>query len=76
MGGAPTAGHDQHHTRTGQAGAATRATGPPRIGDLAARHGLILHELTPKDASLEEAFMHFTRDAVAYRPHTVAGKAA
>ncbi len=45
------------------------------IGELAARHGLILHELTAREASLEEAFMHSTRDAVVYQPHP-AGRAA
>ena len=32
----------------------------PRVGDLAARHSLALHELTPQRASLEEAFMELT----------------
>jgi ABC-2 type transport system ATP-binding protein len=38
----------------------------PRIGELAARAGLVLHELTPQLASLEEAFMELTRDSVVY----------
>jgi ABC-2 type transport system ATP-binding protein len=38
----------------------------PRIGELAARDGLVLHELTPQLASLEEAFMELTRDSVEY----------
>jgi ABC-2 type transport system ATP-binding protein len=38
----------------------------PRIGELAARDGLILHELTPQRASLEEAYMRLTGDAVEY----------
>ena len=37
------------------------------IGELARRHGLALHELTPVRASLEEAFMELTRDEVEYR---------
>ncbi|MDW5596986.1 ATP-binding cassette domain-containing protein [Conexibacter stalactiti] len=37
------------------------------IGALAHRHGLPLHELTPRRASLEEAFMELTRDSVEYR---------
>jgi ABC-2 type transport system ATP-binding protein len=36
------------------------------IGRLAAEHGLVLFELTPHQASLEEAFMELTRDAVEY----------
>ena len=39
------------------------------VGDLAARHGIALHELLTRKASLEEAFMKLTRDAVDYRPH-------
>ncbi|MFC6355344.1 ABC transporter ATP-binding protein [Luethyella okanaganae] len=39
----------------------------PQIGELAARHGLVLHELTPQNASLEEAYMALTQDAVEYR---------
>jgi ABC-2 type transport system ATP-binding protein len=37
------------------------------IGDLAARHSVAIHELTPKNASLEEAYMALTADAVEYR---------
>jgi ABC-2 type transport system ATP-binding protein len=37
------------------------------IGELARRHDLPLYELTPVRASLEEAFMELTRDAVEYR---------
>jgi ABC-2 type transport system ATP-binding protein len=37
-----------------------------RIGELAARERLVLHELTPQLASLEEAFMELTRDSVEY----------
>ena len=40
----------------------------PRIGDLAAEHGLRVHELTPRRASLEAAFMELTEDSVDYRP--------
>jgi ABC-2 type transport system ATP-binding protein len=34
------------------------------IGELAATAGLVLHELTPQRASLEEAFMELTSDSV------------
>ena len=37
-----------------------------RIGDVAAEHGLTLHELTNVEASLEQAFMELTRDAVEF----------
>jgi ABC-2 type transport system ATP-binding protein len=41
------------------------------VGEIAARHGMTLHELTPVHASLEEAFMELTRDSVEY--HGVTG---
>ncbi|GII77220.1 hypothetical protein Sru01_22020 [Sphaerisporangium rufum] len=36
------------------------------VGRLAADAGAVLHELTPRRASLEEAFMELTRDSVEY----------
>jgi ABC-2 type transport system ATP-binding protein len=38
-----------------------------RVGELAAGHQLVLHELVTATASLEEAFMELTEDAVQYR---------
>lgn len=38
----------------------------PAIGELAARHGIALHELAPQQASLEEAFFELTDDSVEY----------
>ena len=40
------------------------------IGELAARHGLPLHELVPLHASLEEAFMELTKESVQYHGRT------
>ena len=37
-----------------------------QVGEAAATHGLVLHELTPLQASLEEAFMDVTRDDVEF----------
>jgi ABC-2 type transport system ATP-binding protein len=37
-----------------------------RVGDLAFRHGHVLHELTTRTATLEEAFMELTADSVEY----------
>jgi len=37
------------------------------IGDAAAANGVPLHELTPQQASLEEAFMTLTRDDIEYK---------
>jgi ABC-2 type transport system ATP-binding protein len=36
------------------------------IGEMAAAHSVVLHELTPQKASLEEAFMELTSDSVEY----------
>ncbi len=37
-----------------------------QIGTAAAERGIVLHELTPKEASLEEAFMELTREDVEF----------
>ncbi len=37
-----------------------------QVGEIAAKHGIVLYELTPQRASLEEAFMELTRDAVEF----------
>ena len=37
------------------------------VGDLAAAHGIALHELAERRASLETAFMELTHDSVDYR---------
>jgi ABC-2 type transport system ATP-binding protein len=42
-----------------------------QIGDLAALHGLRVHELTPVTGSLEDAFMELTQDEVEHRPSTM-----
>jgi ABC-2 type transport system ATP-binding protein len=41
-----------------------------QVGQAAARNGFELHELTPYQASLEEAFMNLTRDEIEYRTTT------
>jgi ABC-2 type transport system ATP-binding protein len=41
-----------------------------QIGQAAARHAIVLSELTPHQASLEEAFMALTRDEIEYRTAT------
>ncbi|MFB7709762.1 ABC transporter ATP-binding protein [Streptomyces sp. NPDC056105] len=43
---------------------------PEQLGDLAAAHHLVLHELSPQQASLEEAFMQLTAASVEYHAHT------
>jgi len=37
------------------------------VGDLAAQHGLVIHELSSQAASLETAFMELTRDSVDFQ---------
>jgi ABC-2 type transport system ATP-binding protein len=41
--------------------------GAPLIGEAAAGGGIVLHELMPQQASLEEAFMDLTRDDVEFK---------
>jgi ABC-2 type transport system ATP-binding protein len=38
-----------------------------QIGETAAQHGYVLHELTPQQVSLEQAFMDMTRDDVEFK---------
>ncbi len=38
-----------------------------QVGEAAAAHGIVLHELSPVRASLEEAFMDVTRDDVEFK---------
>jgi ABC-2 type transport system ATP-binding protein len=47
-----------------------RGVGAEHIGELAARRAMVLHELTPRTASLEEAFMSLTGHAVEYHATT------
>ena len=47
--------------------AVVRGMSSAEVGELIAREGLIVHELTPMRASLEDAFVELTRDAVEYR---------
>ncbi|MEU9666914.1 ABC transporter ATP-binding protein [Streptomyces bobili] len=41
-----------------------------RIGELAVQHQIVLHELSPQRASLEEAFMQLTAESVEYHAHS------
>jgi ABC-2 type transport system ATP-binding protein len=47
---------------------------PDEIGERAFAAGLVLHELSPKEASLEEAFMELTQGAVEYHATTATTK--
>jgi ABC-2 type transport system ATP-binding protein len=48
----------------------------PVIGSLAAAHGFELHELSPRRASLEAAFMELTQGSQQYQGSALAGAAA
>jgi ABC-2 type transport system ATP-binding protein len=54
---------------TAQTGDHLEVTGidAARAGEVAAVHGIPLHELTPQRPTLEAAFLELTRDSVAYR---------
>ncbi len=49
-----------------------RGASAAEVGDLAARHGIALHELAGRQASLEQAFMELTRDAAGFQPRLAA----
>jgi ABC-2 type transport system ATP-binding protein len=46
------------------------------IGEAALAHNIVLHELTPQQASLEEVFMDLTREAVEFHATTDTGRSA
>ena len=48
----------------------------PAIGDLAAAHGIAVHALIPRSASLEEAYLDLTGDSVEYRAASPEGAPA
>jgi ABC-2 type transport system ATP-binding protein len=47
---------------------------PSAIGDTASEHGIPIHELTPLQVSLEEAFMTLTRDEIEFKPRVDAAE--
>ena len=56
-------------TVLGEPDGALSVTGcdPVKIGDIAAKRGISVHELTPRSASLEEAYLEITDESVQYR---------
>ncbi|WP_345040491.1 ABC transporter ATP-binding protein [Streptomyces sannanensis] len=54
---------------TGNGALEVDGTTAERLGELAAEHQLVLHELSAQRASLEEAFMRMTASAVEYHAH-------
>ena len=47
-----------------------------QIGVIAAEHQIVLYELTPQRASLEQAYMDLTRGVAEYRANTPRARAA
>ena len=46
--------------------------GSEQVGETAAASGIVLYELVPQEASLEEAFMELTRDEIEFHADTEA----
>ncbi|GAA2931917.1 ABC transporter ATP-binding protein [Streptomyces enissocaesilis] len=67
--------HEAGITAVGRGDGVLEADGATseQLGELAARHQLVLHELSPQQASLEEAFMQLTAGSVEYHAHTDGG---
>jgi ABC-2 type transport system ATP-binding protein len=60
----------QVHPDPAGSGLLVRGAAIEVVGDLAARNAITLHELSPQQASLEEAYMELTDQAVQYRAVT------
>jgi ABC-2 type transport system ATP-binding protein len=54
-------------------GLAVTGLDAPAIGDLAAEHGIAVHALIPRSASLEDAYLDLTGESVEYRAATPEG---
>jgi ABC-2 type transport system ATP-binding protein len=57
-------------TREGDGALVVTGMEAPAIGDLAARHGIAVHELVPRHASLEDAYLDLTGGSTDYRAGT------
>jgi ABC-2 type transport system ATP-binding protein len=58
----------------GDGGLAVSGMDAPAIADLAAEHNIGVHELTPRHASLEQAYLDITKDSVEYHAWSQAGE--
>jgi ABC-2 type transport system ATP-binding protein len=58
----------------GDDGLSVRGLDAPAIAGLAAGHGIGVHELTPRYASLEEAYLDITKDSVEFHARSQAGE--
>jgi ABC-2 type transport system ATP-binding protein len=66
--------HGATVTPEGDGGLAVSGLDAPAIAGLAAGHGIPVHELTPRHASLEQAYLDITKDSVEYRARSQAGE--
>ncbi|MFI5753892.1 ABC transporter ATP-binding protein [Streptomyces sp. NPDC051569] len=64
--------HEAGYTAVEAAGGVLEIDGAEteQLGELAARHQLVLHELSSQRASLEDAFMRMTAESVEYHAHS------
>jgi ABC-2 type transport system ATP-binding protein len=63
-------------TQTGADSLEIAGLSAAEIGQVALEERIVLHGLTPQEASLEEAFMEMTRDAVDFHARTSSEAAA
>ena len=68
------AGRGATATRQDDGGLAVTGLDAPAIAGLAAGHGLAVHELVPRHASLEQAYLDLTGDSTSYRAAAAAGE--
>ncbi len=68
------AAHGAAVTPQHDGGLAVTGMDAPAIADLAAGHGIAVHELAPRHASLEQAYLDITGDSVDYRAGNPAEK--
>ncbi|HEY3036373.1 MAG TPA: ATP-binding cassette domain-containing protein [Streptosporangiaceae bacterium] len=61
-------------TAQGDGGLAVTGLDAPAIAGLAAAHGIAVHELVPRHASLEQAYLDLTGDSTDYRAGKPAGE--
>jgi ABC-2 type transport system ATP-binding protein len=61
------AGRGAKITAEANQGLAVTGLGAPAIADLAAEHAVPVHELTPRHATLEQAYLDLTETSVDYR---------
>jgi len=61
-------------TRQDDGGLTVTGMDAPAIADVAAGHGVAVHELVPRHASLEQAYLDLTGDSTDYRARKPAGE--